>query len=88
MAELKAKILKFFLYSLTRNSTNDDNLLPIAKNKSIKLFRAIDYKNKMKRSSIKLIYLYILNNKKFRIPGYLISEENLKIEVSSDYLFF
>jgi hypothetical protein len=86
ISELKAKILRILRYSLSINTTNEENFSNNSEIKSIKLFRAFEYQNKLKRSLIKLIYSYIISSKKYRIPGYIISEEKEKIEVNNFFL--
>lgn len=83
IGQMKDKIIKLLKYSLSRNNIDDQNALNIPEIINIKLYRALEYKSKLKRSLIKLIYSFKLNSKKFRIPGFLIDEDDKKIGVSS-----
>lgn len=82
IAQLKAKIIRLLRSSLSANNARNENSLNNVEINSIKLFRAFEFKSKLKRSLIKLICSYKVNSKKYRIPGYLISEYDKKIEVS------
>jgi len=89
VAGLKNKIIdayKNLLFNKIKNNVNQIEKQGSFKEENfdigkIKLFQAYNYNYKLKRSLIKLIFMFKLNGKRFRIPGKLIEEDGINIQV-------
>lgn len=86
IAHIKEKIKEFLNYILFENKTNEEISKHISEIKNIKLFVALEYKRKLKRSLINLIYNFKLTKQKYRIFGYLIEDDNKKFGVSFNFV--
>jgi len=86
IAHIREKIKEFLNYILFENKTDEENSRHVYEIKDIKLFVALEYKRKLKRSLINLIYNFKLAQKKYRIFGYLIEDDNKNFGVSFNFV--
>lgn len=80
ISQIKEKIKENLERLLKKKNYNEEERICVFK--KVKLFRAIEYKRKLKRSLINLIYNYKLNYQKYRIFGYVIENDNKKFDVN------
>jgi len=86
IGDLKNKILEGLQFSITDKASNNEKSQKISVDISkFKLFQAY-YNPDLKRSLIRLIYCFYKNGKKFRIPGKLLENNGLKIQVTINNL--